>query len=200
MYRIPEEFDAVWPWEKQKGESSRAYAAFDHYLTTSDIDRSIRNTAEALGRSYNSVCTLARNHAWRERAEAYDQYEARRRRLIHQREADKMNERQANQAAALSAAAMKSLALYIPSSKNPEPKIMRPRDATRLYNICTKIERVARGEADSIQESKTEVAIKNPDADEKRARMIGLLENPEATEHLAAISRIMGTDGSDEKE
>lgn len=59
------------PWDRQPGETSKAYAAFEIYLDLAD-QRSTRRTAEALSKSEALINGWSRKHSWPDRARAWD--------------------------------------------------------------------------------------------------------------------------------
>lgn len=59
------------PWDRQPGETSKAYAAFQVYLDLG-ADRSLRRTAEALSRSEALLKGWSSKHGWPDRARAWD--------------------------------------------------------------------------------------------------------------------------------
>jgi len=64
------------PWERQRGESSIAYACFRHFLDAGDL-RQLRSTAEAMHRSERLIQRWAHDYRWHDRVLAWDQYTAR---------------------------------------------------------------------------------------------------------------------------
>lgn len=58
------------PWDRQKGESDKAYETFSLYLEMEA--RSIQKVADRLAVSRQNIEKLVNKFAWRERAAAYD--------------------------------------------------------------------------------------------------------------------------------
>ncbi len=56
------------PWERRPKESYQAYEAFQKFL----VERSYPKVAEAVGKSLSLIKRWAKNHNWRERADAWD--------------------------------------------------------------------------------------------------------------------------------
>lgn len=191
------DLEPVYPWERQPDESPQAFAAFAAYLDGDGSllmpERSARETARKLKKHWSQVSEWSAKYDWVRRAEAKDRHDMRLRARAQEREIALMNDRQAQNAMIGAAAAMAHIRKFIKTADNPEPARMRDRDAIRLFDIAAKIERVARGEADSISQTKNEVSVST--VDDKRASMVKLLEDPEALKHMAAISRLLGTDG-----
>lgn len=59
------------PWERQEGESSKAYAAFSVYRDQGE-HRTVRTVAEALSKSEAIIKRWSSMHNWVERARAWD--------------------------------------------------------------------------------------------------------------------------------
>lgn len=190
----PSDIAPLYPWECQPNESHKAYNAFVHYLET-EVNRSVRGTCRELGKTWSSISNWSARHDWVARAKAYDKYEESRRRAILRKAIDKMYERQANHAVAGMMAAMETLKPFIPTANNASPQKMRPRDAIRLFDVMARAERNARGEPESYTKVDTG-GVPSAGSDDERAKLVKLMDDPDAVEHLAAISKIMGTDGS----
>lgn len=140
-------------WEKWPHESMKAYRAFCVYRDLGP-DRSLRKALEA-GRAqgvfkYSSVRQLAqwsRKFHWVSRSQAYDLHleaEMRRRR---EREIREMNERHAKLARALQAKAVQRL-------NNIDPRDLSSSDILRYVVEASKLERLAMGEPETIQEQR----------------------------------------------
>ena len=63
---------AACPWQRRKGESRKAYAAFLAYRDLGP-DRSLSRVAEALGKQLSLMKRWSAKHEWVWRAEAWDQ-------------------------------------------------------------------------------------------------------------------------------
>lgn len=190
----PEDLEPKYPWERQPKESPQAFTAFAHYLNMGE-ERSARETGRTLRKNWSQISKWSSAHDWVRRSEAYDRHHQKLRQRANQRAIMKMNERQAEAAMMGQAAAMLSIGKHVKTDKNQDPVPLRDRDAIRLLAVAAKLERVARGEPDSIQETKGDVGVKLSTVDERRASMVKLLENPEAVKHMAEISKLLGTDG-----
>lgn len=186
-----------YPWERQPREPPKAWTAFVIYRDDRD-ERSIKLVAYKLVQQASNVFKWSSKYNWVKRAEAFDRYEDVLNRKAARKSIDSMHERHARNAVIGMAAAMNELKKYVKTENNPEPQSMKVRDATRLFDVAARIERLARGEPDTIQEVKGEVHVAT--VDDKRASMIKLLNQPAALGHLRAISKMMGTDGSDSED
>lgn len=63
--------DDLKPWDRQPGETSKAYAAFQTYLDQG-VKRSYTSVAKELGRSGTWIEQWGKKHRWPERAAAWD--------------------------------------------------------------------------------------------------------------------------------
>src|SRR5262245_23960425 len=61
------------PWERQPGESPRAWAAARTYLELG-AERSLSRVGKKLGKSETLMARWSSAHGWVERAEAYDDF------------------------------------------------------------------------------------------------------------------------------
>ena len=187
-----------YPWEQLPKEPRRAFEAFTIYLNLGPKMRSKRTAFDHTQESWKRIVDWSSKWEWSRRAQAWDRHIDRINRYENEKAILEMNKRQAKNASAGIAAAMNTLLKHIPTPKNPKPPIMRVSDAVRLLDVCSKLERVSRGEPDSIQETKGEVTVKESErsGDDRRKTMVDLLHDPEMVEHMAAVSKFMGTDGS----
>jgi hypothetical protein len=136
------------PWERQPGESARAFGAFCVYRDLGPR-RSLRAAAEKFyQRSSAAVLrqcnTWSSAFHWVERASAWDKHldaEARRAQEEARRE---MAERQAREARALQAKAVERL-------KALKAEELGPADVLRYFVEAAKLERLACGEPSAVQ-------------------------------------------------
>jgi hypothetical protein len=136
------------PWEKQTGESARAFGAFRAYRDLGPC-RSLRAAAEAFYRRSSAAVlrqlkTWSAAFGWVERANAWDRHldaEARREQETARRE---MAQRHAQEARALQAKALERL-------RQLRPEEMGPADVLRFFVEAAKLERLALGEPDTVQ-------------------------------------------------
>lgn len=195
-----DDVEPKYPWEKQPDESMKAFASFEVYLDIPPMDRTMRKANETLGRAWSTITGWASKHNWVPRAEAYDKQVSVKRRQKMTDDILKMHERHAKHAMLGQIAALEAIKKYVKTEENPKPKILTPNAAIRFFDIMVRIERVARGEPDSVIESKGKLEVTQPQtADQKRISMLKLLENPKAVEIMAEISGMLGTDGVEDK-
>ncbi len=157
------------PWQKQSGESSKAYHAFVHYRDLLAHERSMNRAYtdhQALCKSKNPQKSLGASpewvawkfkHSWRERADAHDADVAERNRKMRLVEIDKMNARHTAVAVALQNIVIDRLN----QMADPEKKVvfeLNPVQMAGLLDRAAVIERRARGEATSISKVETSQA------------------------------------------
>lgn len=136
------------PWERQPGESARAFGAFCVYRDLGPR-RSLRAAAEKYyQRSSLAVLrqcnTWSSAFCWVERASAWDRHlDAEARRAQEEARRD-MAERQAREARALQAKAVERLKVL-------RPEELGPADVLRYFVEAAKLERLALGEPDAVQ-------------------------------------------------
>lgn len=146
------------PWERQPGEPARAFAAFCLYRDMPAHERSLRAVAERLsskgsGRGRRSTRPLERwstRWRWVERARAWDDEQDRIAREAQLRAVQEMRERHAREAMALQSKALERL-------RQMDPAELSPRDVLWYFVEAAKLERLARGEPDAIEEQRHNV-------------------------------------------
>jgi len=148
-------------WDRQEGESSRAYRAFCWYRDLG-ADRSIHKAYQEFIRTRKRLKTdqnirvsakwkeWATKYKWVERAEAYDDYIEREKRKQNEEAIFEMYRRQAETAVSLQRKLKERL-------ENLKPEELSPNDLIRWFEISTRIERESRGELSGVnqQESST---------------------------------------------
>ena len=99
------------PWERQKGESARAFEAFLVYLQMGP-ERSIRAVAQKLSKSYTLAGRWSSTYHWVERCRAWDNYLQQEAKKAAVAEVRRMNQRHAKMASAIQATAMQASVSY----------------------------------------------------------------------------------------
>lgn len=141
-------------WERQPGESSKAYAAFCVYRDLGP-QRSLdgaRRTFERGGKRI-SVKFLGRwssRYNWVARCEVYDDYIERRKREEREKDILEMAERHARIAVAFQEKVAERL-------QQLNPAELEPRDLSKWLDVAVKVERLSRGEPTEI--GKQEVTL-----------------------------------------
>ena len=131
---MPKSSDAK-PWERQDGESAKAYQAFCKYLDMGE-KRSIRAVAQQLGKSATLMARWSSTWHWPDRVA---EYEADRRQAYKkaQNDAEKMAKRHINIALKMQEKALAAL-------NATKPEYIQVRDMITLLREATKLERDSR--------------------------------------------------------
>ncbi len=138
------------PWERQQEETSKAYEAFCIYRDMGP-DRSMRATAEKLGKSQGLMEGWSAKNNWVNRAALWDDEQERKEREIAQKEQAKeikaMRKRHADLANAMLIKSAKALA------RIPDDEI-RAQDISRMVDVASKLERISRGDVGDVVEER----------------------------------------------
>lgn len=136
------------PWERQKGESEKAYEAFLVYRDMGP-ERSTRAVAQKLGKSVSLIQRWSRDKDWQERVRAYenDLDRAARKKALADRKA--MTDRHISIAMQLQKKALEALA-------GLSAEDMTPKDIKEYIKMATDLERLNRTleDADSKEREK----------------------------------------------
>ena len=134
------------PWERQPGETARAYEAFAVYRDLGP-DRSINKTARALDKNRTTIGEWSAKYDWVKRTEAWDAEQDRIARQSQIDEIKKMRKRHADLATAMLVKATKALRSI------PEDEI-KAGDVSRMVDIAAKLERISRGDVGEVVEER----------------------------------------------
>lgn len=132
------------PYERQKGETKKAYEAFTIYRDLG-IDRSIRKVAQKLGKSQQLMSRWSSQYNWVERAQAYDDEMDRLAILENEKERKEMLKEH-------NSIARKFLEKVKQGADAVKPETMTPNELAKWLEIAVKIERLSRGESTDISE------------------------------------------------
>jgi len=140
-------------WERQPGEPNRWFARFEAYrlagparslLGSVNGERSARGAAKS--RSVPQAwATNAKRWQWRERAEAWDEFQRQEARVARAREVEEMNRRHVQEAKALQGKAVQRL-------KALDVELLSPAELLRYVTESAKLERTALGEPPANEE------------------------------------------------
>jgi len=134
------------PWERQKGETSRAYEAFTVYRDMG-ANRSQSKTSKKLGKNSRTIADWSTKYEWVKRAAAWDAEQDRIARQAQVDEIKKMRKRHADLATAMLVKAAKAL------QRIPEDEV-KASDVSRLVETASKLERISRGDAGDVVEER----------------------------------------------
>lgn len=133
------------PWERQKGESLKAFEAFATYR---DMDgRSLAKVGRTLGKSKALMERWSSTWEWQKRVAAWDAEQDRIARQNQIDEIKKMRKRHTDLATAMLVKAAKAL------QRIPEDEV-KASDVSRLVETASKLERISRGDAGEVVEAR----------------------------------------------
>lgn len=142
------------PWERQEGESTKAFEAFCIYRDMG-IQRSIRQVAKKLNKSDTLMARWSGNYNWVERAAQWDSEQDRVARQQQLDDIKKMRKRHADLAQSMLIKAARAL------TRIPDDEI-KAGDVTRMLDIATKVERISRGDVGDVIEERDGGEALNP--------------------------------------
>lgn len=126
------------PWERQEGESGKAYEAFGVYRDMG-AGRTVSAVARQLRKSRALVDRWKRQWGWAERARAYDQELERAAHEEALKAVREMSRRHIGMAVRMQTKALEALA-------DLKPKTMRPKDIVAMFHEGVKLERDSRAQ------------------------------------------------------
>ena len=119
------------PWERQEGESAKAFEAFNVYLEMG-ADRSVRAVGQKCSKSVSLIMRWSATYGWVERAAAYDDDLQRKAHAQAAKKARKMTDRHINIALKMQEKALMALEQMDPADIDPKNLIAMLREATKL--------------------------------------------------------------------
>jgi len=144
------------PWERQERETPKSFAAFCVYRDMNPQERSLPNTAIAVGKSRSLMDAWSQKYGWVERAAAWDDEQDR-----LKREAD-----QKAQIEAIKEMRKRHTKVAVKMIDKAEAAIdeilageIKPADIPRIVDIATKLERISRGDAGEVIEERHGEAV-----------------------------------------
>lgn len=133
------------PWERQKGENSKRFEAFQKFRDMPN--RSISQVARELSKSRQLIQRWAGEDKWHDRVAAWDAEQDRIARQAQTDEIKKMRKRHADLATAMLVKAAKAL------QRIPEDEI-KAGDVSRMVDTASKLERISRGDVGEVVEER----------------------------------------------
>lgn len=134
------------PWERQDGESTRAYEAFALYRDMG-VDRSLRKVAQQLNKSLTIVAKWSTESEWIKRVAAWDAEQDRIARQAQVEEIKKMRKRHAEVANSMIIKAARAL-------NRMKEEDIKPADISRFIEVASKLERLSRGDTSEVIEER----------------------------------------------
>lgn len=178
------------PWRRMDGESYEAFDAFQNYLFlgSNGSKRSIKKAAVQVGKHESLFSRWSMEWNWVKRAEAFDKYMSEKKQKAHETAIEDMNRRQAEAAMAALMASLETINDYVKKNPHDSPLKMHISNATKLLEVAVKMERVARGEPDSITKNTNELNIKD---EENQKELRKLMSDKLGQKSLLEISKIL---------
>lgn len=133
------------PWERQDGETEKAFSAFKAYLEMED--RNVTSLAKRLSKSRQLLVNWKQKYNWQERCIAWDKSLQEIEYKTTVKERKKMAKRHIAIAMSMQAKAVEAL-------KQIDVSKLTPGEIIRLFDTSVKIERLSRGEATFINSNK----------------------------------------------
>lgn len=148
------------PWERQKGESQKAFAAFNTFLNLDPAVRTIRLAAQEHGLSYAMMAEWSSRWKWTPRVGAWDDHcAAVERDAAKESRAERrrrMDDAQEELARGIRLAAFAKVEAHLARLAGPDAEAALAEitvvEAARLAEVGVKIERLALGDVTSRQE------------------------------------------------
>lgn len=139
------------PWERQERETPKAFDAFCVYRDMPPQERSASKAATIVGKSYSLLQQWSQKYGWVDRAAAWDEENDR-----IKREAD-----QKAQIEAIKEMRKRHTKVAVKMIDKAEAAIdeilageIKPADIPRIVDIATKLERISRGDVETVIEER----------------------------------------------
>lgn len=133
------------PWERQPGESPQAFEAFKIYRDLPQGTRSLARVSSELAKSIPLIKRWSSEHNWLDRVDEWDSHQDRIALESQLRTVKEMNERHVKMSMSIQTKALRRLEALDPDELTPAQLLNYVLEATRL-------ERLARGEPEKIEE------------------------------------------------
>lgn len=162
------------PWERQPGESDKAFEAFCTYRDMGS-ERTLQKVGEKLGKSKTLMDRWSSENKWVDRVSAWEDEQDRILRQEQIKDIKKMRQRHAD-------LAMKMLEKALEGIQYLEPEELNAVSISRLVEVASKLEQKSRGD--------TTDAVEMREAEEKQASPVMFYmpsngRNPELEETIA---------------
>jgi hypothetical protein len=131
-------------WDRQAGESAKAFALFGHYRDMGPLERSLSRVAREFGRPTATVEWLARKHNWVPRATAWDTENERIKRSSQIKAVESLARRQVLAGQLMMAKGLKRLQ----AMSDEEVALLSLWETIRLIEGGARLERIGVGQPD----------------------------------------------------
>lgn len=139
------------PWERQPRETPKAFAAFTEYRDMTPSERSCAKVAEAVGKSKSLIEQWCTKYGWVERVAEWDNEQDRIEREIAQKEQVKAIKRMRERHIEIACQMLDKAAEKL---KELDTEEIRPADIPRIVDSATKLERISRGDVETVIEER----------------------------------------------
>ncbi|HUV09221.1 MAG TPA: hypothetical protein VMX75_15910 [Spirochaetia bacterium] len=133
------------PWDRQSSETRQAFEAFQVYRDLGE-DRSLTRTAAQLAKHWTLIARWSARWSWVSRVEAWDKHLDEINQRAQEQKRKEMAKRHANLAMGLQGMAAKKLTDMQEQAKG----YLKPADVAKFIEVGVKVERLARGEPDTV--------------------------------------------------
>lgn len=134
------------PWERQPGETQRAFEAFVAYRDMG-ADRSLRKVVRKVNKSLTTVGEWSAKHKWVDRVAEWDAEQDRIARQEHLAAVKEMRKRHADLGKGMLLKAARAL-------NRMKEEDIKPGDVSRMIEVATKLERISRGDVGEVIEER----------------------------------------------
>lgn len=142
------------PWERQDGETARAWEAFCIYRDMGP-DRSLRKVVQELNKNLTTIAEWSSKYDWVKRVAAWDAEQDRIARQEQTKAIKAMRNRHAGMAKAMIVKAGRAL------QRIPDEEI-KASDISRMIEVASKLERISRGDVGEVIEERDGGEAINP--------------------------------------
>lgn len=150
------------PWERQEGESVKAFEAFIVYLNLGE-ERSLRAVGQKLGKSRALIERWSSDNGWVKRVAAYDADVQRKAHAVTVEKQKKMIDRHIGIALKIQEKALKALEKMDPENLDPKLMLSMLREATKLEQdmraAAISTSKAATVEAENLVETESEDVV-----------------------------------------
>jgi hypothetical protein len=153
------------PWDKQPGESSKAFAAFAVYRDLG-LERSLTRVARQLNKSIQLISRWSLNHDWRSRVEAFEVHADELTQMQTLRQRVEMNRSillTAQQLQSKAIAALLALQPVYESTDGKKRSTMKPSEIGKFVELSAKLQYQVLGKAKEDRVTHFEVILGTAD-------------------------------------
>jgi hypothetical protein len=150
------------PWLQQPQEPKRAYLAFDLFRSLG-ADRTLRAVKEKISATRGTLKQWYEQFNWSERVRLYDNHVDRLRIEAEIEEIREMRKRHIRIAMAIQGVVSVELNKKLQAAQTTATETLDAREISDLLKIATTLERISRGEPETLVQASSQVGIGNYD-------------------------------------